>query len=308
MKEETRLPSILVPYSGPSTDAGVQDIAIYLRPESNGVKVESTILQVIHKNPAYKKALQIVYLSNIPGDFIVGNRVIEEHYAVKIRFAREGKQAFTDSMRGLFEGFFACSFDKAEILGSFEALSRLGKTPEELHAIWVPREQYTEIHGQSIKKTDGVFVVNYDIPALLQMNSADTDVFSMILRSFLPYSTFHGLIKTINRALKDEGIITNPMLYYHVFHYSKGPFEQILDGIGYVYTREDEHIDLSELSFFAYLLARGCRHDAILESIRQPIMTFEGDGGQAQEHNLFAYTFEDSFEQAFEKYRSRIAP
>ena len=308
MKEETRVPSILIPYAGPCTDAGVQDIAIYLRPESNGVKAERTILSVIHKNPAYKKALQFVYLSNIPGDFIVANRVIEEHYAVKILFAREGKRAFTDSMRGRFEEFFSCPFDQAEILSAFEALGQLRKTPEELHEIWVPQGQYTEIHGQSIKKTGGVFIVNYDIPALLHKNTAGTDVFSMILRSYLPYSEFHGLIKTITAALKEEGIITNPLLYSHVFHYSKGPFEQILDGIGYIYTRGDEHIDLTELSFFAYLMTRGCERDAILAAIRQPIMPFEAGQGRTQEHNLFVYTFEDSFEEAFDKFQSRIIP
>jgi hypothetical protein len=128
----------------------------------------------------------------------------------------------------------------------------------------------------------------------------------MILRSFLPYSQFHTLIETISVALKEEGILTNPFLYSHVFHYSKGPFEQILDGIGYIYDQKNEHIDLAELSFFAYLLNAGCKREAILDAIRRPIMAFDVGEGLTEEHNLYVYTFEDSFEEASRKFQARV--
>ena len=305
MKDSVRLPTIIIPYTGPSLDPKVQDIAIYLRPESNGVKVESTILQVIHKNPAYKKALRIAYLSNIPGDFIVRNKIIEEHYSLKIYFAKQGRQAFTDSMKAQFEHFFCCPFDQAEVLGSFEALNRPGMTEDELSRIWVPMDHFASICGQTVKKKGDTYIVNYDIPALLHKNSADTDIFSMILRSFLPYKEFHALINDINGALKAEGIITNPTLYYHVFHYSKGPFEQILDGMGYIYANGEKHIDISDLSFYTYLLSKGCSREDIMSSIHHPIMSFRTAEGVIAEKNLYDYTFEDSFDDAFKKFNSR---
>jgi hypothetical protein len=305
MGEETRTPSILIPYAGPSEDPRVQDIAIYLRPESNGVRVESTILGVIHNNPNYHKALEIVYLSNLPGDFIVKNRIVEEHYALNIRFAREGKNGFTETMSRLFEERFSASFEESRIVGSFEALELMKKSAEELFQVWVPDEDFAYIHRQSVKKYEGIYIVNYDIPALLRKNSGRTDVFSMILRSVLPYSEFHRLIEEISQALKEEGIITNPIRYSHVFHYSKGPFEQILDGIGYIYAQGETHIELSQLSFFSYLAGRGCREQDILESIRTPIMNFRTEAGETEEMNLFDYTAECSFEEAHKRFQAR---
>jgi hypothetical protein len=306
MTSELRLPTIIIPYPGPSSDSTVQDIAIYLRPEANGVKVESTILGVIHNNAAYKKALQIVYLANLPGDFMVENRIIEEHYALNIHFAKKGKGAFTEGMILQFERYFDEKFDSASIIGPFEALELLEMTEEELFRIWVPVEDFTRINGQIVKKYADHYIVNYDIPALLQKNSTKTDVFSMILRSFLPYEEFHKLINSINGALEVEGIITNPVLYSHVFHYSKGPFEQILDGKGYIYTKEDQHIDLSELSFFSYLISNGCKREDILKAIDNPILRFTVNGGKTEEHNLFVYTYNNSYEEALLKFRSRI--
>jgi hypothetical protein len=300
-----RHPSILIPYPGPTDDPSVEDIAVYLRPEANGVKVESTILGVIHKNPDYRRALQIVYLANLPGDFLVANRVIEEHYALNIRFAKEGKEAFTPSMRMQFERKFGCSFEDSDLIGPFETLDRLSMNEDELFQLWVPPRDFVSINGQSIKRYKNLFIINYDIPALLKRNSMQTDIFSMILRSFLTYKEFHELIDSINLALKGAGIISNPVLYSHVFHYSKGPFEQILDGKGYIYREEDKHIELSELSFFSYLLSKGCSEVQIMEAINNPIMQFRTNGG-VEEKNLMIHTYDDSFEDAFEKFESRL--
>jgi hypothetical protein len=278
---------------------------IYLRPEANGVKVESTLLKVIRDDSLYKGSLKMVYLANIPGDFIVEKRVVEEHYALKIRFAREGRRAFTETMQKRFEGHFKVPFGEARVLGAFEAMKALDMSEEELIHIWVPLEQMTHIHGQSIKKYEEAYIVNYDIPALLLKNSPGTDIFSMILRSALPYSRFHEMIRTASLALKQEKILTNPKLYSHVFHYSKGPFEQILDSIGYVYIEGERHIDLSQICFFDYLLSGGSRKEEIIEAIRSPIMSFRTGAGD-EERDLFTYTYEDSYAEASRKFESRI--
>jgi len=297
-----------MPYAGPCDDPAVQDIAIYLRPEANGIKVESTILKNIHDNDAYKKALRIVYLANLPGDFIVANHVIEEHYDVKIRFARLGRLAFTEAMKREFTDCFGLPFEDASVLGAFEALEKLGLSAEELFRVWVPAEHFTKIRRQSVKRYDGHFIVNYDIPALLRKNSDDTDIFSMIIRSYLPYREFHRLINAINQALEEERIISNPGLYSHVFHYSKGPFEQILDGIGYLYEDERRHVEPDDMSFFRFLLERGIDREQISEAIHNPIMLFRMPDGTEREMHLFEYTFEDAFPQALEKFSRRIPP
>ena len=300
-----RLPSVLVAYPGPCVNENIQDITLYLRPESNGVKVESTILKVIREAP-YNGSFEMVYLANIPGDFIVENKIIEEHYALKLRFAREGKECFTETMARLFEQHFAVPFDEARILGACEAMKKLGLSAEELIGIWVPRKQMCEIHGQTIKKYQDFYLVNYDIPALLHKNSRNTDIFSMILRCTSSYGDIHAFVVDCSRALKEQGIISNSRLYSHVFHYSKSPFEQILDGIGYVYAEQDRHVDVAELSFFSYLISRGLGREEILEAIRRPIMLFRDAEGRVREENLFEFTYESSFPEACEKFQARV--
>ena len=155
-----------------------------------------------------------------------------------------------------------------------------------------------------MKRYDGHFIVNYDIPALLHKNSAQTDIFSMIIRSFLPYPRFHGLINIINHALEEAEIVSEPGLYSHVFHYSKGPFEQILDGAGYVYEEGGRHLPPAQLSFFSYLLAAGIEEGEVFRALRDPIMRFRMKDGTEQERHLLEYTYEASFTEAVEKFRS----
>lgn len=300
-----RHPTIMIPYKGPCLDREVQDIVIYLRPETNGVRTESCMLKVIRETPEYKDMFQLVYLANLPGDFIIEHRIVEEHYASQIRFAKEGRNAFTDSMQRGFEDYFKVPFGDEEILGSFEALGRLGMTEEELFTAWVHERDFTHLRGQSVKKIGTVFVVNYDIPALLSRNSKDTDSFAMILRCYTDYLAIHRLIVDMGKAIQAEGILSGRTPISRAFHYSKGPFEQILDGIGYVYDSSDHHADLEDLSFFRYLRVRGFSGESILDVVRRPIRIFR-EGREVVEHNVFDYTYESSFREATEKLEEMV--
>jgi hypothetical protein len=304
-REMSRLPDILLPYPGPLPDESIQDIVVYLRPQSNGVMVESTILRVIRDNPFYREHFEMIYLANIPGDFIVEKRIIEQHYALNLRFAREGKRLFSDTMAGIFEDHFQQPFSEAKVLGAFEALEALGMNEEQLFEIWVPEGEMIKIHGQTVKRYRDLFIVNYDIPALLKKNSQATDIFSMILRCRCSYKHIHAFVVEAGKALSKQGILISPQLYSHVFHYSKSPFEQILDGLGYVYTKEEQHVEAADLSFFAYLLKKGCSREEILEAVREPIMSFRAEDGTQREEHLFIATYERSFAEAFRIYERR---
>lgn len=298
------LPAILIPYEGPCHDHGVQDIFIYLRPESNGVKVESTTLKAIKDFPTQGQSLHIAYMANIPGSFIIQQHTIEEHYSLKLRFAKQGRKAFTPTMKEGFENHFHIPFDEAQVIGAFDALEELKLSYDQLFRLWVPDQDFFRIHGQTIKKYGKYFIINYDIPALLHKNNRKTNIFVMILRSFLSYKENHSLMDFIYRALTREEIMSDRMPLSYILHYSKGPFEQILDGIGYVYEHKLEHVPLTNLSFFAYLISKECRDDEILSAIRNPIMEFQTCSG-LMEKNLFDYTYGDSFPAAYEKFLQR---
>ena len=307
MQDAIRQPTILIPYPGPSGDPDVQDVSVYLRPEANGVKVESTLLRFIHGSPEYRHSLGMVYLANLPGELVDQRRIIEKHYSLRLQFARCGGRSFTPTMIRGFEHFFGVRFEVSRVLGAFEAMEVLGLTPEQLFQVWVPADQVTRLHDQTVKRFRGLYIVNYDIPALLSRSCRDRDIFTMVLRSTLPYPRLHDIIAQAARALETEGILPHPGVYSHIFHYSKGPFEQLLDGISYVCDPQGNPVEPRRLSFLAYLLAEGCREEDVLEAIRRPIRFFRTPYG-VQEHNLFVYTAGDSFREAAHKFRSRLDP
>jgi hypothetical protein len=301
-----RQPTVMIPYPGASPKPDVQDIAVYLRPEANGVRVESVMLKVIRSNSDFRDHYRMIYLANIPGDFLRDGHIVEEHYSTKIHFSREGGRAFTKTMIDVFEDHYGLPFDPTKVIGANEAMELLRMSEDELFHIWVAPEEHLIVHGQSVKPYNGYYVVNYDIPALLKKYDEHTDIFSMILRTNRPYKDVHRLFQTMGTCFQEEGILTNPVLYSHVLHYSHGPFEQVLDEIGYVYTPDSGHIKLEDMSFFRYLVDRGCCREDILEAVKQPIMPFKTDEDAIIEKNLFNYTYENSYEEACRKFLNRM--
>lgn len=298
-----RNPTVIIPYTGPDISGRGEDIFLYLRPESNGILVESIIMGVLRGTALYRDKAEMIYLANLPGDFIMKNHVIEDHYSVNYRFACRGKKLFTPYMREVFEKHFQCNFDKAEILGAFEALVRLNLDPEKLFNIWVPDKDMVQVNGQSIKKYDNLYVINYDIPALLHKNNYSTDIAVMILRSSLGKNDFHQMIRTMEQALIEKDLMDKEKPASRYFHYSKGPFEQILDGLGYLYNPKGEHLPVENVSFAQKLLASGFSMREICGMINNPIMGFD-DNNKIVEDNVFLRTRYSTSNEAMDVLRS----
>jgi hypothetical protein len=303
--KNVRLPKVLIPYPGPILTPGAQDVFLYLRPESNGVLVESLLFRVF-KSQTYSQKFAVVYLANMTGEFVVKNRIIEQHYALKIKFARFGKAAFTRTMQENFARRFGIPFRDAKIVGSFGADRLLGMSYEDLFRLWVPPENYAVIAGQNIKKYDEYFIVNYDIPAILHKNSRRTDFAVMICRSLLSRPEFHELVTEMQRRLVEEGVIPEDRPLTRTFHYSTGPFEQILDGIGYLFDAQINHLPLQSISFAAYLIRNGVGKETILRAVRNPILRFRDPDGSVFEENLFTYTMDETYPGALEKFRQQV--
>ncbi|HUX12814.1 MAG TPA: hypothetical protein VMW87_07275 [Spirochaetia bacterium] len=301
------LPKVLIPYPGPTEDPRQQDIFVYFRPETNGVRVESAVLKVIEHCPAYKHDMNLVYLANVPGEYITEQHIVEHYYALKLDFAVYGKDRFTPHMKEAFTQTFRIPFVEADIVGSFEALRRLGLGPEELFALWVPEDDLAVINGQSVKRVGQSYIVNYDIPALLHKNSRGTDIAVMIFRVGLGYSFFNDLVEQIRDSLIQNGV-TNPKTPpSRAFHYSKGPFEQILDGFGYLLTPELQSASLADLTFSTFLTRNGVDFDIIRGVIQHPILHFKEETGKIVEENLFSYTLFDDYETALHKLNTMVA-
>lgn len=298
-----RNPTVIIPYSGPDSSGPVEDVFLYLRPESNGVLVESILMGVLRGTPLYRENANLVYLANLPGDFIIENHVVEDHYSVNYRFACKGRELFTPYMKKRFEEYFCVDFSSAKVLGSFQALKDLHIDEEQLFDTWVSEKDMMQINGQSVKKYDNLYIINYDIPALLHKNNYKTDIAVMILRSSLSSDELNRMVIAMEQALIEKGIMDINKSPSRYFHYSKGPFEQILDGLGYLYSPEGKHLPVANVSFAEKLLSEGYAMREITGIITNPIMCFE-EKNTLVEDNIFLRTRQKTSKEALDVLRS----
>jgi len=125
-------PKIIVPFrsaQGGRCEDFCQDIVVYLRPETNGIQTESVLFRVF-KDPTWHSKVDLVYLANVPGAFLLEKGVVERHYSSRVHFARNGAAAFTPAMQETFSRFFGVPFSTAKVLGAFDALVELGVDEE----------------------------------------------------------------------------------------------------------------------------------------------------------------------------------
>lgn len=304
MDDQNRYPSILIPYPGPCADHSCHDIFVYLRPEVNGIKVESTLMRVVRNHKEYRDRIKLAYLANIPGDFIVRQKIVEKHYAGQLYFTRKGKEGFTPHMKLVFEEYFGCSFQKARLIGAFEAMDLLEIGYNELFNLWVPESDMLKVNGQTIKRYKDLFIVNYYIPAILHKNNNKTDIAVMIFRTDLTYEGIHEIFYEMGKALLSEEILHPGKPMSRIFHYSKSPFDQIRDAIGYLYSPEIRHVSLKKVTFADYLLQYNISMHQIVGTIKHPIICFRNGGNEVIEDEIYHYTEEKSFQESLDAFRA----
>lgn len=280
----TEHPTVLVPYPGPEYADGTLDVFVYLRPESNGVAVESTILKAIRACRASQRNIDLVYMANVPGDYIVNRRIVERHYALRLFFSVAGGRAFTDDMQAQFSDFYGEPFELPRVIGAFAALRHFGWEPEELFDLWVDEDNVTRIAGQVIKRYRDLWIVNYDIPALLHKNNAATDIAVMTFRTREGYPHFFELAREIRSTLVANGLLKRDMPISRAVHISRSPFEQLLDARDYLLNPDGSPVGVEQSSFAAFLLSQGVSRAEVNGLLNHPIcgMDFEVDAPRDQ--------------------------
>ncbi|MDA3938334.1 MAG: hypothetical protein PF693_03360 [Spirochaetia bacterium] len=302
-----RDPTIIIPFSGACQTSLCQDVFVYLRPESNGIAVESALMKGVSNVPDWQNNINLVYLANLPGDFLNEKGVFEEHYQTRIKFAKRGKSIFTPFMGRNFSNHYKVDFEKAEIIGSYKALALLGLNEDELFKLWVDEEDMFIVNGQIIKRIGKYYVVNSDIPSILNKNNSKTDIAVMIFQTIFWGRDFYNVILNMTKVLLEEGILHSESQFNHVFHYSKGPFEQILDAVGFLYDTDGNHLPLQNIRFYNFLLEKGLSIKAIDHFIRQPLFQFKNDQGNIEEKSIFHVTKDLSYEDSWEILKSATA-
>lgn len=301
MPEEakSRRPKVLVPYAGADPDADSLDIFVYLRPETNGMAVESTILSVIQKCEQYRSDISLIYMANIPGGFIAENRIVERHYAVRLFYAVHGGEAFSDDMQRQFEDFYDESFDPGRLLGAFEALRIFDMRPEDLFSLWVEDDEVTRIAGQVVKRVRDRWVVNYDMPALLHKNNTDTDIAVMAFRTRAGYPQFFALTSQMKRELVTRNLLNSRTPIARAVHISRSPVEQLLDARDYLIDGASECSLWQESSFAHFLTGKGLDMRQVQGLIEHPIVRFNFGVDAPLDQNLLdlceGFTYEDTW-------------
>ncbi len=300
LDNDIRKPTIVLPFITTTGNEEVKDLFIYLRPESNGIRVESLMFSVIHNDPVFRDRISLVYLANLPGDFVSDRKVIEKHYFLKCEMARKGRECFTPLMITRFEKWFNVKWDEANVISAYDAIEKLNIDSKQLFNLWVSDKDFFYVHGQSVKKVGSLYVINYDIPELLKKNSVSTDIAVMVLRSRLTNRELTSLITKMETALKDGGAIDPKTPPRRCFHYTKSPLEEILDGVGYLYDEIGIEVPLEKISFVNYLLNRGISKEKISNLVFSPIVEIE-ESGIVKEVYLYDYLMGDSYEEAYLK-------
>ena len=280
-------PDILIPYKGPDSSGNTTDIYIYLRPETNGVNTESSIMKVFRSYSGNKDSLQLVYFANYPGTFIKSKHLIEHHYSHKLKAAEEGKKIFTAEMIKCFEKHFNTDFNDAEILGAYDALEKFSMNEEELFNLWVAKHDFCSIYGHTIKKYKNSYIINYDIPALLHRKYLHDDIAVMIFRTSVQWKEFSIILKAMRDELHKKKIIDQRHPPERVFHCTKGPFEQILDGLEYLYNSDKK--DPMNISFFKYLREKNFSRTKIYSLLKNPVIRY-GENGEEKEDSVYEAT------------------
>ena len=290
-------PDILVPYAGPDSSGETTDIFIYLRPETNGVKTESAIMKVIYNYPEHENAVKMVYFANYPGSFIRSKHIIEHHYSHKLKTAEEGKNAFTPKMRECFEKHFNADFYDSEILGAYDAMKKFSIDEEELFNLWVPKDDFCSVYGNTIKKYKDSYIINYDIPALLHRKYLNVDVAVMVFRISIKWTEFKIIMDHMKKELRDKGIIDPKHPPERVFHCTSGPFEQILDGLEYLYKSDKK--DPMNISFFKYLREKDFSRRKIYSLINNPVIIYK-EGDTVEEDSIYEATSGMTYPEALD--------
>ena len=288
-------PDILIPYKGPDSSGDTTDIYIYLRPEANGINTESSIMKVIHSYSGNRDSLELVYFANYPGIFIKSKHLIEHHYSHKLKAAEEGKKIFTANMRKCFEEHFHTDFYEAEILGAYDALKKFSMNEEELFNLWVGKNDFCSIYGHTIKKYKDTYIINYDIPALLHRKYLHDDIAVMVFRTSIPWSDFRTMLKEMRDELHKKKIIDQRHPPERVFHCTRGPFEQILDGLEYLYNSEKK--DPMNISFFKYLQEKNFSRRKIYFLLKNPVICYK-ENGEENENSIYEATEGMSYHNA----------
>jgi hypothetical protein len=252
VKSEEVLPDILIPYNVQAKALGDSSLAVLsVRPETNQVKYEAVIIKTI------EPYADVVYLASLSGMLLNKKAIVASHYSSQFHFAINGKVELEryPEMVEKFEQKFNVGFKNAKIIGSYEAILdyKIKKNADSLFHTMVPESDFLEMYGHTIKKINGYYVLNYDIPAVITAHNRESAVFIIAVRfkeSQYRMAGIHHLIYENMRRNKSVTFLDSEkrqnMPWYdrvrRTYHISRSHIEAMFDLTDYVFKDEKHRI------------------------------------------------------------------
>jgi hypothetical protein len=281
-KHEIR-PDVIIDFV--DCDSTLPIIVIYVRPETNEIHYEKAIIMGV--NPFG----DVIYLANLNGRLFIRDALILEHYSSQYKFAIYGKsemEKYPEIMYA-FEDHFKVDFDSADIIGSFDAILKLNITDEEMFNIIVNEKDFFKFYGQTIKRINNHFVINYDMPAILKRYTPKSNVFTISIRlknentdlGEINQSIFEQLKKDNTPLISEDNLKLldwNEMIK-RTYHISRNHIMAMFDMLDFIITSNNRHLGYYNTPLGKILLdVYGYSDEDLMKLKDNPIVYVEYNG------------------------------
>ncbi len=173
---------------------------IYVRPETNKISYEKAILKGILPYS------DVIYMANLNGELFIKNALILDHYSSQYRFAIYGPEEIKKYpiMAKKIEEYFNIEINSPSLIGSFEAILKMNITPEELFNTFVDDKDFYKIYGQTIKKINGMYIINYDLPAIFLRYDYNSNTFIIVIKLKSNKISFQEINHSIANEIQND--------------------------------------------------------------------------------------------------------
>jgi hypothetical protein len=271
-------PDILINYSFDCIDDDTAIAVIYVRPDTNIVSYEKAILKGVQGHG------KVIYMANLNGKLFIKDALILDHYSIQYKFAIYGKSElakYPEMIQG-FENHFHTSFEQANIIGSFEALIKLHLEPAKLFSFFVDDTCFLKLYGQTIKKISDCYIINYDLPFLLNKYNDKTNIFVIVLQYNSNEINFQSINDSIFKEFKkdkyapiiDEDKLKKLNSFEQVkrtYHISGNHIKAMYDMIDFVFINESTHISFIDTPLGKKLMNMNITEKQLYSIREQPI-------------------------------------
>lgn len=236
-------------------------VMIYVRSQTNRVNYESAIIK------GCQEFGDVIYLANINGRIFIDSLLVIEHYATQYRFAMQPLECISEypEIIDAFESHFGVNYQDAKILSPYDAILELNMTPETLFNIFVDDKDFLRTYGQTFKKIQDIYVVNYDLPEIISQYTPHANIFTIAVLLRDHDAQIHDLNEAIfeelrrgNETILIDGTRFDEKKWYEqvrrTYHISYNHIEAMFDMKDFVFSSDGSEINLHEIPFAHYLI------------------------------------------------------